>query len=195
MAIGAIDGFAGMRGVGNTKLLRMCSLVGVLSLAACATAPSVKTTVGSDVAFTTYRTFAWRTEPATQSPLVRQRIVSAVDSALLSRGWREASAWEADLLIVAHVTSRREETLETIYESPNWQGWRWSDVHHVGDARSLQRIDYYTIGTLIIDLFDARTRQVVWRASAEGMVPDSPDKINATIDATVPRMFAKLPPR
>ena len=168
-------------------------LLAALLPAACATNPRVQTDRSPDADFSTYRTYAWREEPATQSPLVRQRIVAAVDRALAAKGWHPVREPDADILVVAHVTSREEETLETIYESQQWRGWQWNDVPGTADARTVSRIDRYTIGTLIVDLFDARTHRAVWRAVAEGTVPPSAAKINATIDETMPRMFDGLP--
>jgi hypothetical protein len=170
-------------------------VLAMLLATGCATAPRVQVDRSPDADFSRYRTYAWLELPQTQSPLVRQRIVAAVDRSLSDKGWRAVRDDEADILIAAHVTSREEETLETIYESPQWHGWRWNDLPTVGEARTLSRVDRYTIGTLIIDLFDARSQRAVWRATAEGTVPPTPDRINATIDATVPRMFAGFPPR
>lgn len=170
-------------------------LAATLLATGCATSPRVQTDRGLDVDFSRYATYAWVERPRTQSPLVGERIVAAVDRALAAKGWRSVRDDEADILVAAHVTSREEETLETIYESSRWQGWRWNEMPTVGEARTLNRVDHYTVGTLIVDLFDARTQRAVWRATAEGDVPSTPEKINATIDATVPRMFAGFPPR
>jgi hypothetical protein len=163
----------------------------VLILAGCASVPHVDIERGAGVDLSRYRTYAWREQPNTQSPLVRQRIVAAVDRALADKGWRMAD--DADVALAAHVTAREEETLETIYDSSQWNQWRWHDLPGVGDTRVVTLVVPYTIGTLIIDIFDVRTRQAVWRATAEGSVPPSPEKINVAIDRTVPRMFAGFP--
>ena len=169
------------------------SLLALLLAAGCATAPSVRTDRGADADFSRYRTYAWLEQPQTRSPLVGQRIVAAVDRALSEKGWRVVDEAHADIAVAAHVTSREEETLETIYEASRWHGWQWDSLPTVDEARTMTRVDRYTVGTLIIDLFDVRTQRVVWRATADGRVPPTPEKINATIDAAVPRMFAGLP--
>jgi hypothetical protein len=56
------------------------------------------------------------------------------------------------------------------------------------------RVTSYTVGTLVVDMFDARTKRAVWSGTAEDTIPGTPAKINADIDAAVAKMFAGFPP-
>ena len=53
----------------------------------------------------------------------------------------------------------------------------------------------YTVGTLIVDLFDTRTKQVVWRGTATETLPDKPEKTAEKLNKAVEKMFNKFPPR
>ena len=60
-----------------------------------------------------------------------------------------------------------------------------------------RQIETYTDGTVVVNLVDARTKQVVW----EGEVPDvlplpvsNPTGATKKIDTAVARLFTKYPP-
>src|SRR4249919_2316449 len=159
------------------------ALLALVLLAGCASAPRVRTDNAPGVDLSSYQTYAWLQLPETQSPLVRERIVDTIDHTLQAKRWRRSDT--PDVLLAAHVASHEDQTFETLYESPQWNAYRGADAPSVGEARAVVQVQRYTVGTLIIDMLDARTHRVVRRATAEGLVPESPEKINAAIDATV----------
>ena len=53
------------------------------------------------------------------------------------------------------------QTLNTYYDGFGG-GWRWGGGF--GDATTT--VDHYKVGTLVVDLFDAQTKQLVWRGSS-----------------------------
>lgn len=166
-----------------------------LLLAGCASNPVVQTDHAAGTDFARYSRYAWREEPKTQSPLVRQRLIAAIDAQLQGKGWRKVSEAEADAVLAVHVASHDEHTIDTFYSEPAWGNWAWHGVQGVGAGPATTRVTTYKIGTLVIDMFDARAQRAIWRATAEGPVPETPEKINTAIDRTIPRMFAAFPPR
>ena len=50
------------------------------------------------------------------------------------------------------------------------------------------------MGTLVVDLYDAHTRQMVWRGVATDSVSDKPQKNTPRINKALQKMFAKYPP-
>jgi hypothetical protein len=173
---------------------RLLAMVVSGLLGACASVPEVHTDHDPAVDFSQFSAYAWREEPNTRSPLVRQRLVAAIDAELQAKGWRKVAEVGAGIVLAAHVSSHEEQTIETFYSEPEWGGWSWHGVQGTRGGYTATRVGSYTIGTLVIDMFDTRTRRAIWRATAEGTVPGSPEKINAAIDATIPRMFTDFPP-
>ena len=51
----------------------------------------------------------------------------------------------------------------------------------------------YDVGTLVVDMFDANTKQAIWRGNASGTVPRSPEKLDAAVEAGLAKMFANFP--
>ena len=55
-------------------------------------------------------------------------------------------------------------------------------------------VQTYTEGSLIVDLYDATTRKMVWRGVATAAVSDKPEKNAAKIDKSLMKMFQRYPP-
>lgn len=163
-----------------------------LVLAACASTPTVQTDFDPAAQFSRYRTYTWREQPEAAPPLVKQRIVAAIDRQLQAKGWTRAA--EGDVAIAAHVASREKQSIDTFYDSPMWSGWGWRHGWDVGIGYARTRVTTYTVGTLVVDMFDTSTRQAVWRGTAEGTVPDTPEKVNAAVEDAIARMFRDFPP-
>ncbi|MCC8364674.1 DUF4136 domain-containing protein [Lysobacter sp. A6] len=173
----------------------LATIASCLLLAGCASTPVVHEDHDPEVNFDSLSSYAWREEPQTHSPLVRQRLVAAIDAQLQGKGWRKVAEDEAGTVLAVHVATHEEQTIDTFYSDPAWGGWSWYGVQGPRGGYASTRVTTYTIGTLVIDMFDTRTQRAIWRATAEGSVPETPEKINAAIDATIPRMFVNFPPR
>jgi hypothetical protein len=51
----------------------------------------------------------------------------------------------------------------------------------------------FTVGTLVIDVFDASTRRAVWRGVAQGSVPESEEHRDRDAAEAIHGMFADFP--
>lgn len=166
------------------------------ALAGCASTPTVHTDYDPGTQFSSYRTYTWLKKPEGRSPLVDQRVVAQIDAHLQGKGWRLASdAAAADIGVAAHVATQQQQSLDTFYSGPAWGGYgwgRWGGGVGMGSATTTVRT--YEVGTLVVDMFDMKTRQAVWRGTASGTVPDSPESLNAKAQAGVDKMFAAFPP-
>jgi hypothetical protein len=80
------------------------------------------------------------------------------------------------------VTTRAQQKLETLYTG--WDGWSWG-----GWGRDETAGHMYLKGTMIVDLFDARTKKLVWRGVATDAVSYSPVKNAERIDKSIEEMF------
>jgi hypothetical protein len=168
-----------------------------MTLAACASTPTV--TIDHDPAaqFGNYHSYSWREKAEKAPPLVAQRIVDAVDAQLRAKGWTLTPSG-GDVVLAAHVASRQEYELDTFYSDPYWGGWGWYRGWGPGwgmrSGFDTTRVRSYTVGTLVLDMFDASTKQAIWRGTAEGTVRRDPAKLTADIQTAVTKMFADFPP-
>lgn len=171
------------------------ALLAVL-VAGCASGPTVHTDSDPQANFSSYRTYSWLAKPDQGGvpPLVSQRIVEQVDAQLRAKGWTLAP--DGQVALAAHVATQQKQTLDTMYSGPVYGGWGWGPRWYggMGMGTTTTQVRTYEVGTLVVDMFDARTRQAVWRGSASGTVPGAPDKVNAAVEAAVAEMFAGFPP-
>jgi hypothetical protein len=171
-------------------------LIAVLatSLVACASTPTVKTDFDPAASFGTYKTYSWAVKPTAGSPLVQQRIVDGINARLQAKGLREAP--QGDIALAAHIVTDRKQTLDTFYTGTGMGGWGWRGGWGggMGMGSATTTVRTYDVGTLVLDMFDTRTKQAVWRGTASGTVPSSPAKINAAVEAGLDKMFAGYPP-
>ena len=164
-----------------------------LMLASCASSPTVRTDADPNASFSGYRTYTWLSKPEGISPLASQRIVDSVNAALRAEGWSETV--NGDVAIAAHVASQQKQTLDTMYSGPAYGGWGWRGGWYGGGmGMSSTTVRTYTVGTLIVYMFDTKTKQAIWRGTASDTVPSSPEKANALIQSAVTGMFKDFPP-
>jgi hypothetical protein len=177
------------------RMLAAAVFVLALALAACAT-PRVYTDHDPSAQFGTYHTYSWREKPDKVPALISQRIVDAVDAQLRAKGWTPV-ADGGDVAIAAHVATRQEYNVDTFYNDPFWGGWGWrgwGPRWGAGIGYERARVSSYTVGTLVLDMFDAKTKQAIWSGVAEGTVPKDPQKLHADIQTAVAKMFMEFPP-
>lgn len=153
-----------------------------------ALAQKVTTDHDRSVNFTQYKTYRWLKEPKTQNPLMRQRIIQEINDALQARGLRLVTTEDADLAVAAHVATRDERTLNTFYDGFGGR-WRFGGF---GFATTTENV--YEVDTLIVDIFDSKTRQAIWRATASKSVSGNPEKNTKSLSKAVDKMFEKYPP-
>jgi hypothetical protein len=173
------------------KLRRQISAsVGIATLFAAASfAQQVKTDYDRNASFSRYKTYSWE-KVQTQDPLWVDRIKEAVNAALTARGLTPVESG-GDIAIVALEATQNQRTLNTFYDGLGG-GWRWRGFGGFGEATTT--VDTYKVGTLIVDLFDARSKTLVWRGSSSDTLSDKSEKNIKNLDKGVHKMFEHFPP-
>jgi hypothetical protein len=171
-------------------LSKMAVSVGLtLVLAGALLAQHVKTDYDHNANFSQYKTFSWE-KVQTKDPLVVDRIKSAVNSALAGKGWTEVPSG-GDVEVFAIETTQDQQTLDTFYNGFGG-GRRWGFGGGFGDATTT--VETYKVGTLVVDLFDAKTEKLIWRSSSSDTLSDKADKNTKNLDKGVNKMFQHFPP-
>jgi len=190
--------------------------VAVLTLSACASS-SIQSSV--DIAdqadFSNFQTYAWITDKsliarsdATSElgyPLNEQRTRAAVERELARKGYRKVSGTEADFVVSFTVGSRDRVRVQQYY---NNYGYSYHGYHHgftrygyagygypgYGNYGSTASVYTFTEGSLVVDIFDNRSKEAIWHGSASKRLSRK-DKDNATqlIDQAIASLFIEFP--
>ena len=163
--------------------LAMATLVATSALA-----QKITTESAPKASFASYKTFMWIKEPKVGDPLLKQRIIDDVTAQLRAKGWQPVSQG-ADIAVAVHMATQTEKTLNTFYDGFGG-GWRWGG----GFGSATTTVNTYEEGTLIVDLFDAKTQEAVWRGTATQDVSSNPEKQSKNIDKAAEKLFSKFPP-
>jgi len=151
-------------------------------------AQQVKTDYDRNADFSRYKTYSWE-KVQTQDPLWVDRIKEAVNAALTAKGWTPVESG-GDVAILAIETTQNQPTLNTFYDGFGG-GWRWGGFGGFGDATTT--VENYKVGTLVVDLFDAHTKALIWRGSSSDTLSGKSDKNIKNLDKGVERMFDHFP--
>jgi len=151
----------------------------------------IKTSIDYDrqASFSRYRTFYIVNGNSSGSPATDQLVSVDVASALTSKGWREVPDSEAQAAVVIHAATKETHSFQAFYRG--WGEWHW---HWGGFADTTRFVEDYKIGTLVVDFFDARTKQAIWHGFATGAESEDTTSIEHATERAIDRMFSDFPP-
>ena len=155
-----------------------------------ALAQHIQTDFDHQANFSQYKTYSWEAIKGSDS-LWDTRIKDAVNAQLAAKGWTQVDSG-GDASILAIKTSQTERTLQTFYDGMGG-GWRWRGFGGFGESITTEQD--YKEGTLVVDLYDAKTKQLIWRGSAEDTLSNKADKNEKNLDKGMAKMFKDFPPR
>jgi len=150
-----------------------------------------------------YQTFSWLPEPREgrgadtriNNPITIQRIRTGVEQALQAKGYQKVETG-GDFKVGWHAAINEQ----TNYASYNdYYGYGWHGWGYGGWGTTTTTTTSYTIhqGTLIVDVVDARSNELVWRGTAEAEIgkTESPEQRQARINEACTKLFSHFPPQ
>lgn len=150
----------------------------------------VKTDYSHHVDFNRFHTYSWL-KVQTGNPLWVDRIKRAVDQQLSAKGWTmEPSGGQ--VAVSAFGSTKDQQSLETFYDGLGG-GWGWRGFG--GEGLATTTTVNQEVGTLTIDMFDAATKQLIWRGTATKTLSNKPDQNEKKLNEQVADMFKKFPPK
>jgi len=162
-----------------------------LLVATASFAEQVKTDYDRSASFSQYKTYYWE-KVQTQDQLWVGRIKDAVNAALAAKGWTQVASG-GQVAIIAMETTQNQQTLNTFYDGFGG-GWGWRRFGGGGFGDATTTTENYKVGTLVVDLFDANSKNLIWRGSASDTLSDKSDKNIKNLDKGVKKMFDHFPP-
>jgi hypothetical protein len=151
-------------------------------------AADVKTDYSHSADFGQYHTYSWMKVDA-GNPLWVDRIKRDVDGQLTAKGWMQVPSG-GDAAVSAFGATHEKQSLQTFYDGFGG-GWRWGGF---GPDLATTTTINTPVGTLVVDIFDAHTKQLIWRGTSDRTLSDKPEKNEKKLEDSVQSMFKRFPP-
>ena len=141
--------------------------------------------------FSNFHTYMWEPSPHPAKDFWNDRIMSAIDKQLQAKGLTKVDSNPDMWVVYSNSIHDQKETVGTNYGfGPGW-GWGWW-----GPPTQTVYNTYVTKqGTLVVDIADAKNKQLLWRGSATDTISDNSNKNIKTLDNAVNKLFKSYPPK
>lgn len=170
------------------KLARYVIPAALLAFSVAAFAQNVHTDYDHHANFSQYHTYYWA-KVQTEDPLWQQRIQEAVDKDLQAKGWQKVDSG-GDVAVTAVGATHNQQEYQTFYNNMG-PGWFWGGF----GTEAQTTVQNYKVGTLVVDLYDAHNKHLIWRGVASDTLSEKPEKNEHKLDKAVDKMFDHFPPR
>jgi hypothetical protein len=170
------------------KLVKTLVLTGfALALAGGVRAQDVKVDFDKAANFGTIKTFSIKLGTTWGSEIQQKRVLDEFTQALKEKGWALALPGQADAEVMVHGASQTKHSLNTFYSGMG--GYRWGGM---GTATTTD--SEYTVGTLVVDIFDGKSKGLLWRGIAQDELSDKTEKNIKKLGKASDKMFKDFPP-
>lgn len=170
---------------------RQVLAVGVLWLCLAGLAFAQKTHINFDKSanFASYKTYMWEKSPNPAQGDWNQRIIDDIDKQLQAKGLTKVDS-NPDLWVVYSNSIHEEKDVVGVGYAPG-PTWGWDNG--VGPVAHNTYIN--KVGTLVVELADTKTKQLLWRGSVSDTISDKTNKNIGTLDKAVSKLFKEYPPK
>jgi hypothetical protein len=163
-----------------------------------AMAQSVSYNYDQKANFAQYKTYKWVTIEGVAAPdqLIDNDIKQAIDTQLASKGLTKVEDG-AQLFIAYQVSISQEKQITTFSSGGSWgygPGWGsgWG-----APSMSTATSSTINIGNLVLDMYDAEAKDLVWRGEASKTLsnPKNPEKRRQNINNAMAKLLKNYPPQ
>jgi hypothetical protein len=150
-------------------------------------------------AFGTYHAYDWYASPKGAregggSPIADARVRRAVEAELAARGFRRETAADPDFLVVYYpVYEARRGARPRVGIGLGFGPFRGVGL---GISAPIGGAPRGKIGSIVLEIQDFKTHQLVWKAEASDVLDDhdSPEDADAEVGRAVRKMLVRFPP-
>ena len=179
--------------------IRALVVAAALSMSGYAFAQDVKVDFDKDANFGALKTFTIKLGTSWNNPLSEKRVLAEIQQGLVEKGWTVTDDAKADAIVVVHGATEKQKSLNTFYSGGyggayGGYGWRggWGGAGMGGSSTTT--VDEYTVGTLVVDIFNAKSKQLVYRGTAQDEISDKPEKNVKKLAKASDKLFKDFPP-
>jgi hypothetical protein len=171
------------------RVLALVFLIAMVSFGWVLRAQDVTSNAMPGTDFSKYHTYKWVLIAGASHPnqIIDAEIKQSIDSQLSAKGLTKATGDKADLYI-GYQTAVDQQRQWTGYGMGG--GWRW------GGGMAQATSSTINIGTLVVDMYDPSTKQLVWTGTATNTLDPSSnqDKNEKNLNKAMTKLFKRFPP-
>jgi hypothetical protein len=168
-----------------------------------ATAASVHVESTPGFNFASFKTYGWKVHPVFEKkPELAEKysigiglVMNATNQNLMPRGF-QSTRESPDFFITFLLTTDQKQDVTVEFESGGmygWGGWYgWSSMYYPTWTKTVT--SNYVEGTLVLDIVDAKTKQLVWRAYCRDDVKEWKNR-DKNVQNTVNKALKRFPPK
>ena len=174
------------------------ALGAALLIPAAALAQKISTDYDHNADFSTFHTYTFD-KIQTHNPLNVQRVKDAVSRDLGARGMHEVPTG-GDVTITAIGETKTDQEYNTFYDGLGGRGFGWGGGWRSGfgggfGGDSSTTVQQIPVGTLMLDMYNGGSHQLVWRGTATADISSNADKNAKELNKSIDKMFDKFPPK
>jgi hypothetical protein len=148
--------------------------------------------------FANFKTYGTKDGTKVGQQLIDDRIVAAIDQQLAAKGFKKVDA-NPDVWVVYHVAFDKEKDISSFSSGYGGgygpYGWGWGGGF--ANTTTTTQVRDILVGTLVIDMADAKKNQIAWRGMGTKEVDTTakPEKRDKSINKAVEKIFKNYPPK
>jgi hypothetical protein len=157
-------------------------------------AVSISTDYDHSANFSQYKTYSWLKVQAGDS-LWSNRLQQDIDSQLAAKGWTKVAS-NGSASITAFRATKEQPTLQTFYDGFGG-GWGWrgrGGMGGMGMGMSTTTTEDTKVGTIVVDIFDSQSKQLLWRGKESSDLGNNADKNAKNLSKDMADLFKRFPP-
>ncbi len=134
--------------------------------------------------FAQYHTYTWASDNANQiqNSILAQQAKSDIDAAMQGKGLQLVPESQNPDIILTASGGMKQQT--------SYQAW---GMRGIGGGMGGITPEQNVIGTMIVDLYDAKTKSLVWRGIAQDTLTNNGNKNSQMVSKAVAKMFKQWP--
>lgn len=164
-----------------------CCAVLVCLLSTVVLAQSVYVDYNHAIDFSKFKTYAWGQGPnpnAIQDSILLQSAQTEINSQLGMKGLQMVQESQNPDLVVVMSSGMKQQTS---YNAWGTGGWGW------GGGMASVTPETSDIGTLVVDIYDANGKQMIWRGISQDTLSMKGTKNEKELNKAINKMFKQYP--
>ena len=156
-------------------------------------AQDVKTDFDKSANFANIKTFTAKIGTSWNNQISEKRVLDEITQALTEKGWKSVDA-NPDALVLLHGATEKQKSLNTFYSGGGYGGYGYRGMGGMGMGTATTTTSEYLVGTLVVDIFDAKSKALMYRGTATDELSDKPEKNAKKLQKASDKLFKDFPP-